>query len=145
MELVLYTNNSDKKVVTKNITTLATLNGTLREGCSIVDPVIKVEGINNSIAAACNYAKIASFGRYYYVNDIVFDGKLFELHMHCDVLASFQTQLKSLEAVVARQENNYNLYLNDGLFKTYANPNISTFKFPNGFNTYQYVLSVSGA
>lgn len=145
MELVLYTNNSDKRVVTKNITTLATLNGTLRQNCSIVDPVISVENINNSIAAKCNYAKIAQFGRYYYVNDIIFTGKLYEIHMHVDVLASFQTELKSLEAVVARQENNYNLYLNDGMFKTYANPNISIFQFPNSFDTFQYILSVAGS
>ena len=65
--------------------------------------------------------------------------------MHCDVLASFQTELKSLEAVVARQENNYNLYLNDGMFKTYADPNISIFQFPNGFETFQYILSVAGS
>ena len=145
MELVLYTNNSDKKVVTKNITILATLNGTLREGCSIVNPVIKVEAINNSIAASCNYAKIASFGRYYFVKDIIFDGKLFEIHMHCDVLSSFQTPLKKLNAIVSRQENSYNLYLNDGMFKQYADPNISIRKFPNGFDTFQYILAVSGS
>lgn len=145
MELVLYTNNSDKKVVTKNLTTLATLNGTLREGCSIVDPVIKVEAINNSIAASCNYAKIAQFGRYYFVNDIIFDGKLFEIHMHCDVLSSFQTELKALEAVVARQEKKYNLYLQDGLFRTYQDPHIQIVPFSGGFDTMQFILSVAGS
>ena len=145
MELILYTNNSDKRVVTKSLTELVTLEGTLREDCSIVDPVITVQGLNNALAAKCNYAKIAQFGRYYFVNDIIFKGNLFELHLHSDVLASFQTELKSLEAVVARQENNYNLYLNDGMFKTYADPNISIFQFPNGFDTFQYILSVAGS
>lgn len=145
MELILYTNNSDKNVVTKSTTVLATLNGTLREGCSITDPVIKVEAINNAIAAACNYAKIASFGRYYFVNDIIFDGKLFEIRMHCDVLSSFQTELKALNAVVSRQEQKYNLMLQDGLFRTYQNPHIQIVPFPNGFDTMQFILSVAGS
>lgn len=147
MELILYTNNSDDKVVTKNITTLATINGTLREDCSIIDPVITVSDsvVNNAIAAACNYAKIAQFGRYYYVKNIVCKGKFWELHMHVDVLASFQTELKALDAVIARQENKYNLYLNDGFFKTYQNPHVKIMQFPSGFTDQYYILSVAGA
>lgn len=147
MQLILYTNNSDDKVVTKNITQLVELNGTLRENCSIIDPIITVssDNVNNAIAAACNYAMIAQFGRYYFVNDIVLKGKLWEIHMHVDVLASFQTQLKALDAVIARNENKYNLYLNDGYFKTYQNPHVSIKPFPSGFTDQSYVLAVAGA
>lgn len=147
MELILYTNNSDNKVVTKDITQLAVLNGTLRDNCSMIDPVITVSSnsVNNAIAAACNYAKIAQFGRYYFVTDIILKGQLWEIHMHVDVLASFQTQLKSLDAVIARNENRYNLYLNDGYFKTYQNPHVSIKPFPSGFTDQYYVLSVAGA
>lgn len=144
MELILYTNNSADNVVTKDITVLATLNGTLRKDCSIIDPVIEVENVNNAIAAVCNYAKIAQFGRYYFVKNIELVGNLWRIHMHVDVLASFQTPLKSLDAVIARQQNQYNLYLEDGLFKTYADPKISVFQFPTSFDTFQYILSVSG-
>ena len=145
MELILYTNNSNDKVVTKNITQLIVLNGTLRNDCSIINPVIEVEAINNSIAAVCNYAKIAQFGRYYFVNDIIFTGKLYEIHMHVDVLASFQTQLKQLEGVIGRSEKNYNLYLQDGYFKTYQNPYIEVKQFPGAFDDMAYVLSVAGS
>lgn len=144
MELILYTNNSADNVVTKNITSLMTLTGTLRKDCSIINPVIEVEAINNSIAASCNYAKIADFGRYYFVRNIELVGKLWRIHMHCDVLSSFQTQLKSLDAVIARQENRYNLYLQDGLFRTYQNPYISILQFPDGFTDKYFVFSVAG-
>lgn len=144
MNLTLYTNNDNDRVVTKNLTQLAALTGTLRKNTSIINPVIEVEAINNSIAAECNYAKIDEFGRYYFVNDIVFTGKLFEVHMHVDVLSSFQTQLKALDAVVGRNEKEYNLYLQDGYFKTYQNPYIETKIFPNGFTDLSYILSVAG-
>lgn len=145
MKLTLYTNNDDNRVVTKNITQLQELTGTLRANTSIIDPVIQVENFNNALAAKCNYAKIDEFGRYYYVNDIVFTGLLYEIHMHVDVVSSFQTELKKLEAVVSRQENLYNLYLQDGLFKTYQNPNIAIYPFSGAFTDYQYILCVAGA
>ncbi len=147
MEVILYTNNSDNKVVTKSLSVQATINGTLREDCSIIDPIITFSDsvINNAIAAVSNYAMIAQFGRYYFINNIVAKGKFWEVHMHVDVLSSFQTQLKALDAVVARQENKYNLYLNDGFFKTYQNPHVSIKQFPSGFTDQYYILSVAGA
>lgn len=146
MELILYTNESDDKVVTKNITTLATITGTLREQCSIIDPVITVSDsvVNNAIAAACNYAMIADFGRYYYIKNIKSVGKFWEITMHVDVLSSFQTQLKTLDAVISRQESKYNLYLQDDHFKTYANSHINMYPFPSSFNTQQFIFAVSG-
>ena len=146
MELILYTNNDNDRVVTKDITQLASITGTLRENCSIIDPVITVSDsvVNNAIAAACNQAKIADFGRYYFVNDIIFTGKFFEIHMHCDVLSSFQTELKALDAVIGRSEKEFNLYLQDGFFKTYQNPYIEIKQFPSAFDELSYVLSVAG-
>lgn len=145
MELNLYTNNSADNVVTKSITLLTTMTGTLRENCSIVDPVITVENINNAIAAVCNYAFIPQFARYYFVRNITLSGKLWIISMHVDVLASFQTPLKSLDAVIARNENRYNLYLQDGFFKTYQNPHVSIKQFPGGFTNHSYILAVAGA
>lgn len=146
MEIILYTNNSTDNTVTKSITTLATITGTLRDSCSIIDPVIKVSNavMNNAIAATCNYAKIADFGRYYFVRNITFTGNLFEITMHCDVLSSFQTPLKSLDAVIGRSEQEFNLYLQDGYFKTYQNPMIEIKQFPNAFTDQCYILSVAG-
>lgn len=147
MDLVLYTNNSTDNTVTKSLTTLATITGTLRDSCSIIDPVITVSNavMNNAIAAACNYAMIADFGRYYFVKNITFKNNCFELSMHVDVLSSFQTPLKALDAVIARNENRYNLYLQDGYFKTYQNPHVSIKPFPAGFTDHHYILAVAGA
>lgn len=145
MQIELYTNNSDDRVVTKNITLINTLTGTLRKECSMLDPVIEIEGMSNATAAICNYAKIASFGRYYFVKNITLKGNLWVLTMHVDVLASWQTPLKSLDAVIARNENRYNLYLQDGFFKTYQNPHVSIKAFPGGFTDHTYILAVAGS
>ena len=145
MQVEIYTNNSADNVVTKNITLLGTLTGTLRKECSMTDPVIEVQGMSNATAAICNYSKIASFGRYYFVKNITLKGNLWVLTMHVDVLASWQTPLKSLDAVIARNENRYNLYLQDGFFKTYQNPHVSIKPFPGGFTDHTYILAVAGS
>ena len=141
MTIQLYTNYSDKIVVDKTITQVGSdITGTLRENCSIIDPIIKME--TNPIGA--NYAYISEFGRYYYINNIVCVGKLFEVQMHVDVLMSFKSGIRSNNAVVSRQEKMYNLYLQDGVFKEQANPHYEIKKFPSGFTSFNFILAVSG-
>lgn len=145
MTIKFYNNLSDKIVVDKNITQIgADMTGTLRENCSVIDPVIKVEGIVGSNLPSCNYAYISEFARYYYITNIVCVGKLFEVHMHVDVLMSYRGDIRSNNAVVSRQEKLYNLYLQDGVFKEQANPHYEIKQFPSGFNSFNFILAVSG-
>lgn len=144
MNLVLYQNNSDKNVVTKSLIIKAEMQGTLRDACSIIDPVIAVEGIAPSDLKYINYAYIEDFGRYYYINNIVLKGKLFELHMHVDVLKTYDDKIRNKQGIISRQQNTYNTMLADGLIKTYANPNIQIKRFGGGFTDYQYIFCVAG-
>lgn len=145
MTIKLYKNLSDKVVVDKKITQVGSdITGTLREGCSIIDPVIKFESTLGSHLTDCNYAYITEFGRYYYINNIVCVGNLFEVHMHVDVLMSYSAGIRSNSAVVSRQENKYNLYLQDGVFKTYSQPHIQIAQFPTGFSDFEFIFSVAG-
>lgn len=144
MIINLFQNNSDTNVVSKSLTTKGTCTGNLRESCSILDPVITVEGISSSDLPYLNYAEIPDFGRYYYITDIVANGKCFDLHMHIDVLETYKDQIKPLQAIIARNETQYNLYLRDGLIQQYANPHIQIKQFPTGFTHYEYIFSVCG-
>ncbi len=140
--LKLYKNYSDKNVVDKEITQQGSdITGTLREDCSIINPVLIVESLSDF---GVNYAYIAEFGRYYYINNIVCKNHLYELQMHVDVLKTYAGGIRSNSAVISRQENNYNLYLQDGVFKTYANPHYEIRKFPSGFSGYHFIFSVAG-
>lgn len=140
----LFQNNSDTNVVQKSITQKSELSGTLRDDCSIIDPIINVEGIAPSDLKYINYAEIPDFGRYYYVTNIILKGKLFEVHMHIDVLNTYKDQIKPIEAVIARQEQLNNVMLTDGLIKTYADPNIEIRRSSGGFSDYQYIFCIAG-
>lgn len=141
--IVLYNNDSEKNRVTKTLRELRTYTGTLRDESSIIDPVILVAENIASIAKG-NYLYINEFGRYYFVTGLksVRTG-LTEISAHVDVLMSFADEIKSNNAILNRSENNWNLYLNDGSLRVYANSIVLTKKFPSGFTTQNYVMAIA--
>lgn len=141
----LQVNSSDRNHLSKSVSTIATVSGVLKEETSIIDPVIKIE-CNLSQFTGCNYMTIPAFGRSYFVNNIrsIRNG-LVEFSCHVDVLSTFASQIRNNIAITKRQENNWNLYLNDGTFKIYQNPNVLTKAFPSGFTTQEFVLAVAGS
>ena len=143
MNVKFYTNTSQKNAVNKNISQLFDFSGTLRAESSIIKPVITFSGLTG--IASINYAYIPDFGRYYFVTDIVcVRNNLFQVSMSVDVLMSFKSQILANNAIIERNENQYDLKLNDGLFKTMQNPRIAQFEFPNGFTNWDFVLAVAG-
>ena len=142
--IILQTSNSEKNKLDKSITDIATLSGTLKDTTSIIDPIIVIEGDLSSYVH-CNYMTIETFGRSYFVTNIksIRNG-LFEITAHVDVLTTYKDNIRNLNAIVSRQERKWNLYLDDGVFKTYQNPHIVTKAFPSGFTGQHFVLTVAG-
>ena len=148
MTITFYTNYSEKNHLDKAITQQGSITGTLREDCSIINPVIKIESFTNFDITTCNYCYIAEFGRYYFINNINCVNKLYEIHCHVDVLTTYKHCIRRNSAVVSRQERNYkNLtetYMSDyGLSRKQAAKKAIQ-QFPAGFGSFNLILSVSG-
>lgn len=144
-EIILQTNKSEKNKLDKDVDNIITLSGILKTETSIIDPIILIEGdLSNFVT--CNYMTIPLFNRKYFVTNIrsIRNG-LFEISAHVDVLSSFTSQIRTNLAIIHRQENRWNLYLNDGTFRVYQNPMVLTREFPTGFSTFEFVLAVAGA
>jgi len=143
----LYINKSDAIVLSKSLTLIKSITGTLKDDTSIIDPVITIEADKSTISSL-NYIKIGEFNRSYFVTGIKsIRNNLWELTCHVDVLSSFASEIKANEAIIKRQETNWNLYLNDDSIRCYQNPHIVTKQFPYGFNTSSnsFVLLVAGS
>ena len=141
----LMRNNSPKEKLDKDLTILSTVNGNLKTSTSIISPVIMIEG-NLSNFTDCNYMYIPEFDRFYFVNDITsVNSDVIEFSCHVDVLTTYRDQIRRNHAIVKRQENSWNLYLNDGSFKVYQNPMVLTRAFPSGFSSQEFVLAVAGS
>lgn len=143
MTINLSINNSEDNKLNKNITSVATLTGTLRNDTSIITPTILIEG---TLLPSVNYMTIPDFGRSYFITNIrTIRNELYEISGRCDVLSSFANELSQCVGIVRKQENNWNLYLDDGTFRVYQNPNIITKSFPSGFSNLSFVLAVAGS
>lgn len=137
-------NGDEINKISKEPTSRLALEGTLREESSLVDPIILIEYSGD--LTNVNYAHIAKFNRWYFITDItsVRTG-LWRVAMHCDVLKTYAEGILNSTGVIARQENQYNLYLDDYFFKCYQNPHIVTKIFPNGFTSQKFVLAMMGS
>lgn len=145
MNIIVQRNNSDDRRFTKDITELANMSGYLRDESSIIDPVIMIEGSTSSLAD-CNYMTIPEFGRSYFVTDITsVRNNLIQVSGHVDVLSTYRDAILANSGIIRRQENDWNLYLDDGSFKVYNNPIILTRAFPSGFSTMSFILAVAGS
>lgn len=142
--ITLMYNNQELNKISKNPATVMTLTGTLREETDLVDPEINVEYVGTLVNV--NYMHIPEFRRYYFITKIesIRTG-LWRIHAHCDVLKTYANGILGTNAVVARSENNYNLLLNDPMFKVYSNPRLQCINFPNKFEGNSYVLVMMGA
>lgn len=150
MTVTLYTNNSERNKVDKDLTQLAALSCYLREECSITDPVLMIQTDSETLTpetiAACNYFAVDEFGRSYFVTAVEsVRSDLWAITGHVDVLSSFAVQIRANKGIVRRAEgdNAFNLYINDGSLVAYQDPYILTEPFPNGFTGAGFILAVA--
>lgn len=142
MTVKLYNNTSPANYVSKTISLVSELTGTLRSPSSIVDPVITIERFS---PVGFNYAHIPDFGRYYFLENTVCDANnLVTIRLHVDVLMTYASAISSMQAIIKRQEFSYNTYLDDGIYKAYQDPLHKLLKFPYTFNDFSYILAIAG-
>lgn len=165
MKIIFYNNKEENIVVKKeNITPLFEIDGTLREGCSIYNPVIQIKtygkdftnnGAVQSIELAnlikANYAYVEDFSRYYYIDDIIGEySNVATLFLKCDVLMSFKDYFKELNVFANRNEYNYNLSIVDNLIPSKCYDIENTRHYETSFNLndtpmgYSYVVVLAG-
>ena len=149
-EIKFQKTSSMNNKIGKDITDVLTLTGALRDETSVLDPVILIELVENDITEkqffACNYCTISRFNRKYFITDMrSIRNNLVEVHCHVDVLETYAEDIKDLNAIIRRQEKKWNLYLDDGVFQTYQNPQIITKEFPSGFSNETIILAVAGS
>lgn len=146
-EVIIQRNMSEVNKIDKDVTDLFPLQGTLKEGTSIIDPQILIGGADMATMRTANYLTIPEFGRSYFIRSIEsVTNSLILVTAHVDVLSSFAAQIRTNSAIINRQQNKpiWNLYLNDGSLKAYQNPQVVTKVFPNGFTANELVLAIAG-
>lgn len=112
--------------------------GVLKEPCSIMNPVIKIERLaNDAVPSTYTYAYIAKFSRYYFIEDWVWADGLWEVHMKEDVLASFKTAIGNQSEYILRTDSttNFNGEITDTTYPATTDIVSTTYSLTNIFVT----------
>lgn len=89
-----------------------------KDDTSVIDPIVMIK---DSLATLSryNYARIDAWGRFYFITDIVLiNGGVCEIHLRCDVLASFKSQIEGSTQYVLRSYSSYNGEIIDHYYPT---------------------------
>lgn len=142
--IILQKNNSPLNKIGKSISDIQSLSGTLKDPSAIINPEITIETTADKIRSS-NYLTISEFGRKYYIDEVVsIRTNLWKIKARVDVLETFKNEILSNSAVILRQENDFNLLLNDGVFKCQQNPRFYYRQFPSGLGKFNYILITQG-
>lgn len=162
MKITIGIYTGQKNFVKKKYTVKHTYsNCMLKDATSIRRPTIVIHtsssGVKNLTSgdSKCNYMYIAEFGRYYYITDIrSIRTSIVEIDAISDPLKSFWSGSGSLKGI--KDNVGYidktattsirSKYLDDGSFRAYSTPNISTVPFTGDrfTTTQQFVAIIAG-
>ena len=101
MDISFYISNDEPNKIHKRLSGGVVLSGTLKEGSSIVNPVILIQSSVDIVDY--NYAHISSFSRYYYIIDFKsVRNNLWEVTMKSDPLMSFANELQHCAVILEK-------------------------------------------
>ena len=148
MTITLYKIPDDKRQVDKTLnstTNLGDLTAHFKEDTDILNPVLEIA--YNAIYTSANYVYISDWNRWYFITGMETGAQRLYLRCHVDVLYTYKDQIRALSCVIARQEdeNNANLYLNDGMWHNLQYKQIARAVYPVSFDDHgSYILAICG-
>lgn len=136
----------------ENSTAIPALGGTdftcyIKSPSSILNPAIEMK----NDPTGYNYCYIADFGRYYFINDIVFNKGIWTCYCNVDVLGTYKSTIGSASLYVLRSSYENDGELVDTLFPVKADTTITTLTSLgtgstdltfSGFSSGYYVIGV---
>lgn len=156
MHITLYAMNDAPEFVNKTLNRIHDTEGDVANmPLDILNPTIDLDlsalislHVDEPISTyGINYVYIREFKRYYFINkyEILATG-IYRMYMHVDVLMSYRNDILNNIGIIRRQQNIYDLYLNDGSLKVENYPMLQTLTFSNGniFDSWKYIVTVAG-
>lgn len=132
MEIKLYKCADDRRVLSKTLSGAVTKTCVIKDdNISILSPRVQIAQFNSF--KSYNYAYIADYGRYYYIDDIAVDlGGLLTLSLSVDVLQTYAADIRATKALIYRQTQHTNPLIADSLIQSQVNEVTVTRAFSGG-------------
>lgn len=142
MNVIFYNATFNRRQVVKTLPSGTTLsNLSIKDACDVHDPVIRLG--HDASHMNFNYAYIADFGRYYYVDPPELEGKEDIFYLHVDVLMSFAADIDNAVGIATRSQY-YNKNIADNLVVPLESEKISYRKLSAAITGGTYVAIIGG-
>lgn len=141
MNVTFYNANFNRKRVVKSLPSGTTITASIKDSCDLHDPVIRL--VHDASHMHFNYAYIADFGRYYYVDPPELDGKEDIFYLHVDALMSFSNDIKGSVGIATRSQY-YNKNIADSLVVPLESEKIRYRKLSAAITGGTYVAIIGG-
>lgn len=144
MVITLCVNMSATNKIGKSLASMTAYEGTLREECSAINPVVLMQVDNPT---GYNYGYIPDFGRYYYITDMVsVRTGLWRISFKVDVLESFRNEIISCSVILSDTENTgAETYLSGRVWKSKVKQLTDIMTFPSGLSeSGHFILITAG-
>lgn len=137
----LYNNESPPNKISKQITLILALEGTLKSESDIVNPIIRIYA---PTLPNFNYARIPAFNRYYYLRDAEsIRADIWDIKLASDPLMSFD--LTDVSGVLVEGQNGGSDYLEHRHLVRNVKSKTNIISFPNGLlDSGEYILITAG-
>ena len=152
MTIILYRSSADPRDLYKGtkLTTISTVTAEPFYPLNVSTPVFRIKyasGLEN-----VNYCYVQELSRYYFVSSPTLEsGSAIILRCDCDVLMSFRSDILNLKTICARNENEYNEFIQDEIptsvkatTTNYILFDSTPFVVPEDEYTFCYVLNTNG-
>lgn len=97
------------------------LDGNLREGTSVISPIIGFKNLGAVSPTPYIYAYIEKFSRYYFISDWKYEEGIWYAYMSEDCLASWKTNIGNTSAYIERSASEYDGNVIDTLYPSDTN------------------------
>lgn len=150
MTVIFYNNNSDKRVLNKNILEVKSVSAIAKGDIDIISPTLILQYTDMT---NINYCYISDLKRYYFIKNIRYiSGQRIEIDMNIDVLMTYSENINKLTVNVLRYENISPTYLYDSRIPLFSDTTQKVIEFPDNIfnlsapkeNDKNFLLNVSG-
>ena len=144
MEVILYKNSSENNVIGKSLAQIKSVECNLKNDVSVVNPTLVLLYTDSLLES--NYCFIPKFNRYYFIDEIIpITGDRSIIKCRVDVLESFKDDIKSLTAIINKQETIADKFIDDGSWVVENKDFLQSYNFSNGFNDNgEFILITAG-
>lgn len=142
MNVTLYKVSDPNNKLIKTLGTGTDVSAAAYDPQSVEQPQLLLSTANSDY----NYAYISDFGKYYFIGEPILNNDgILVYPLTLDPLMTYADDILNLDAVIQRQAENFNEYINDGTFIPDTREFIQCVNFSTGFNdTGELILITAG-